>query len=126
MTCLSLLLIFLVLSLWMANAFSPQHHRSPFLPLEASSGKLSDQDDVDVDVVIIGGGLVGMATAVALAHRGGIGISKIQIYERASSLRPIGAAIGLYPNGLTAVEYISPQVATQVQETCIPSRYFVR
>jgi salicylate hydroxylase len=115
------------LSLWTATAFSPQHrhHRSPFLPaLEASSGKLSDQDaDVDVDVVIIGGGLVGLATAVALARRG---ISKIQIYERASSLRPIGAAIGLYPNGLTALEYISPQVATQVQETCIPSRYFVR
>jgi salicylate hydroxylase len=121
-------LTLLVLSLWTTNAFSPQKQCSPFLPLEACSGKLSDQDDVDddVDVVIIGGGLVGMATAVALAHRGGLSVSKIQIYERASSLRPIGAAIGLYPNGLTALEYISPQVATQVQDSCIPSRYFVR
>jgi salicylate hydroxylase len=125
MICMSLLTL-LLLSLWTATAFLPQQHHSPFLPLEASSGKLSDKDNVDVDVVIIGGGLVGMATAVALAHRGGIGLSKIQIYERASSLRPIGAAIGLYPNGLTALEYISPQVATQVQATCIPSRYFVR
>jgi salicylate hydroxylase len=125
MICMSLLTL-LLLSLWTATAFLPQQNHSPFLPLEASSGKLSDEDNVDVDVVIIGGGLVGMATAVPLAHRGGIGLSKIQIYERASSLRPIGAAIGLYPNGLTALEYISPQVATQVQETCTPSRYFVR
>jgi 2-polyprenyl-6-methoxyphenol hydroxylase-like FAD-dependent oxidoreductase len=136
MIYLSLLNLVLLSPLWTATAFPPQQHhhhrhpnarRSPSLPLEASSVKLSDQDvdvDVDVDVVIIGGGLVGMATAVALAHRGGI--SNIQILEKASSLRPIGAAIGLYPNGLAALEYISPQVATQVQETCIPSRYFVR
>ena len=63
--------------------------------------------EVDSDVIIVGGGLVGMATGVALVERG---VSSIQIYEQAQQLRKVGAAIGLYPNGLAALGYISPSI----------------
>lgn len=59
----------------------------------ANSGKLR--------VAIIGAGIAGLATAIALQKHDGI---DIQIYERASELRDIGAKIALGPNGMRALE----------------------
>lgn len=92
---------------------------------------------VDYDVVIIGGGLVGLATAVALlrhddrSNRDGIinynnNRIAVKVYEKSTRTSAIGAAIGLYPNGLTAIEDIAPTVHATVRSTSIPSRYFER
>jgi 2-polyprenyl-6-methoxyphenol hydroxylase-like FAD-dependent oxidoreductase len=65
-----------------------------------------------------------MATAVALRSRG---IASVRIYEKAQALRPVGAAIGLYPNGLAALQYISPSIlASHILPNAIPSRLFER
>jgi salicylate hydroxylase len=79
-------------------------------------------DKVDSDVIIVGGGLAGMAAGVALTNRG----ISVQIFERARCLRRVGAAIGLYPNGLTALEYISKDVAQKVRDASTPTRVFER
>ena len=57
-----------------------------------------------------------VATAVALIQRG---ISKIVVYEKANELQPIGAAIGLFPNGFSALNEISPTLTKRVREACI-------
>ena len=46
--------------------------------------------------------------------------------EKACEIRPIGAAIGLYPNGLTALEYIHAPLKELVLQKAIPQRYFER
>jgi 2-polyprenyl-6-methoxyphenol hydroxylase-like FAD-dependent oxidoreductase len=70
----------------------------------------------DYDVIIIGGGIVGMACAVALSRKG---VKRIKIYEKALSLQPVGAAIGLFPNGLAALEAISSDVCQKVKSSSV-------
>jgi 2-polyprenyl-6-methoxyphenol hydroxylase-like FAD-dependent oxidoreductase len=53
-------------------------------------------------IVIIGGGIGGLTTAVALARRG-LGI---EVYEQAPELKEVGAGVGLWVNTLWAVEPI--------------------
>ena len=80
------------------------------------------------DVIIVGGGLTGMATAVALQNRIQKNSSSfnVTIYEQAKALRKIGAAIGLYPNGLAALEYIDPIISQKIQQTASPCQTFER
>ncbi|XP_058089975.1 monooxygenase 1-like isoform X2 [Magnolia sinica] len=60
---------------------------------------LSSEDN---DIVIIGAGIVGLATALAL-HRKGIGSV---VLEKAESLRATGAAIGIQTNGWRALDQL--------------------
>ena len=77
----------------------------------------------EYDVVIVGGGLVGTATAVAL-HRQGV--KNIKVFEKSAGRKRIGAAIGLYPNGMAALGYIHPEIKKTIAETAIPTRFFER
>ena len=54
-----------------------------------------------LQVAIIGAGIAGLGTAIGLKGRSNI---DVQIYERASELREIGASIALGPNGLRTLE----------------------
>lgn len=68
------------------------------------------------DAIIVGGGIVGLATALALHRRG---VHRILVLEKARALQPIGAAIGLFPNGLRALEAVSPTAHRRVVESAI-------
>ena len=57
-----------------------------------------------ITISIIGGGIGGLAAALALIKRG----FAVQVYERAQELRPIGAGLTLAPNGLNALYAIQP------------------
>lgn len=51
------------------------------------------------DAIIIGGGIAGMATDIGLTKYG----LYIKIIERTPGMNPMGAALGIFPNGLTAL-----------------------
>ncbi|KAF5175064.1 Monooxygenase [Thalictrum thalictroides] len=55
---------------------------------------------IEEDVVIVGGGIAGLATALALKR---IGIQSL-VLEKASDLRTTGAALSLFPNALLALD----------------------
>jgi 2-polyprenyl-6-methoxyphenol hydroxylase-like FAD-dependent oxidoreductase len=60
-------------------------------------------------IAIIGGGIGGLTTAVALARQG----VAAEVYEQAPLLEEVGAGVGLWPNAMTALASIglSGQVA---------------
>ena len=43
----------------------------------------------------------------------------MHVFEKAHEFKPVGAAIGLFPNGLAALEALSPSVYRRVREACI-------
>lgn len=72
-------------------------------------------------IAIIGGGIAGFGAAVALKDHPGV---DVQIYERASELREIGASIALGPNGMRTLDRLgvknalSPDVAFRNKSRC--------
>lgn len=69
------------------------------------------------DAVIVGGGIAGMATASGLIRRG---ITDVLVLEKATKMRPVGASLAIFSNGLKALEYLSPSVAEKVLSSSIP------
>jgi salicylate hydroxylase len=59
------------------------------------------------EVAIIEAGLGGLAVAIALQRQG----IPAQVYEKARELKPIGAGLSLFPNGLIAVNVIAPEIS---------------
>ncbi|CAH2062605.1 unnamed protein product [Thlaspi arvense] len=66
------------------------------------------------EIVIVGGGICGLATALAL-HRKGI---NSLVLEKSEILRASGAAIGILDNGWRALEQLG--VADRLRQTAIP------
>ncbi|KAK3010374.1 hypothetical protein RJ639_012599 [Escallonia herrerae] len=66
------------------------------------------------EIVIVGGGICGLATALAL-HRKGI---TSVVLERSESLRASGAAIGIRPNGWRALDQLG--VGSVLRQTALP------
>lgn len=86
--------------------------------VESNAFSPSSSLDHHHDIIVIGGGIVGLATSVALLVR--FPSLNIRIYERAANLRPMGAILGLFPNVQTALQHISPRVWQRIQENSLP------
>nr|WP_280563817.1 FAD-dependent urate hydroxylase HpxO [Chromohalobacter sp. 48-RD10] len=56
----------------------------------------STQHISPLHVLIVGAGMGGLSTALAFQHRG----HRVTVVERVQEIRPIGAAISLWPNGV--------------------------
>ena len=88
---------------------------------------------LDHDVIIVGGSICGLATAVSLKSQ--ISPINVQIYERATSLRPTGALLSLFPNGMTALQNILGGLQTKrdpkvplcevLNQQSVPSQYTI-
>ena len=65
------------------------------------------------DVVIVGGSVAGLATAVGLPNE------NVCIVEKATKFRQVGALIVLFPNGITALENISVDLKEHVMKNCV-------
>ncbi|CAN6270224.1 unnamed protein product [Urochloa humidicola] len=59
--------------------------------------------DVDAEVVIMGGGIAGLATALALRRAGVARCGGVLVLERHPELRAMGAALTIFPNGWFAL-----------------------
>lgn len=66
-------------------------------------------NDVMTDIAIIGGGICGLTTAIALEQRG----FSPTVYEAASEYRPVGAGILLQTNALLVFDRLG--IADQIQ-----------
>ncbi|MEM8722919.1 MAG: NAD(P)/FAD-dependent oxidoreductase [Cyanobacteria bacterium P01_G01_bin.39] len=64
------------------------------------------------DVLIVGAGPVGLATAIALRHRG---IDNILVIDQARSFRQVGQTVDILPNGLKALKCISEEAYNQIK-----------
>jgi salicylate hydroxylase len=69
-------------------------------------------------VAIIGAGLGGLAVAIALRKQG----IDAQVYEKAHSLRPVGAGLTLFPNGLNSLEAIAPGIVDSLKHAASQTR----
>ena len=61
--------------------------------------------------VVVGGGIGGLATAIALSGRGW----DVRVLERAPEFAEVGAGISLWSNALRALEAIGPGIADKVR-----------
>lgn len=69
------------------------------------------------DVAIIGGGIGGLTTAIALRQRG----IQAAVYEAAPELRPVGAGIWVPPNAMQVFDRLG--LAPAVQQAGMPIRF---
>lgn len=60
------------------------------------------------EIAIIGGGIGGLSTAIALSHQG----FDVEVFEQAPVLLDLGAAIALWPNAMRALHHL--QIADKV------------
>ena len=74
----------------------------------------STSQDKVYDVLIVGAGPVGLATAIALRKRG---IDNILAIDQTRSFRRVGQVVDILPNGLKALKYIDEQAYQQVKKT---------
>ncbi|KAG0576439.1 hypothetical protein KC19_5G079900 [Ceratodon purpureus] len=67
--------------------------------------------DMDMDVVIVGGGLGGLAVALGLQERG----IRAEVFEKAPKVRPhSGTALSLAANGLRGLDGVKPGLASRM------------
>jgi 2-polyprenyl-6-methoxyphenol hydroxylase-like FAD-dependent oxidoreductase len=64
------------------------------------------------DVVIVGAGPIGLATAVGLRKRG---IDNILVIDQTRAFRQVGQVVDLLPNGLKALKYVDPHAYEAVK-----------
>ncbi|MDJ0514833.1 MAG: FAD-dependent monooxygenase [Trichodesmium sp. MO_231.B1] len=64
-------------------------------------------------VAIVGAGPGGLATAIALRKQG----IDAHVYEKAREFRPIGAGVGLHPNGLRCLDAIKPGIVDTLKRS---------
>ncbi|PON83524.1 LOW QUALITY PROTEIN: FAD dependent oxidoreductase [Trema orientale] len=77
--------------------------------------KRKEEMEMEEDIVIVGAGIAGLATALALKR---VGV-KALVLERSDGLRATGAALGLFPNAWLALDALGvSQKLTSVYAPC--------
>ncbi|ACC84326.1 FAD-dependent oxidoreductase [Nostoc punctiforme] len=66
------------------------------------------------DVVVVGAGPIGLATAIGLRKRG---IENILVIDQTRAFRQIGQTLDLLPNGLKALKHLDPNAYEEVKKT---------
>jgi 2-polyprenyl-6-methoxyphenol hydroxylase-like FAD-dependent oxidoreductase len=87
----------------------PQNQSVAHPPTETSINKI-------YDVVIVGAGPVGLATAIGL-RKGGI--ENILVIDQARAFRQVDQVVDLLPNGLKALKYVDPNAYEAVKTASI-------
>jgi 2-polyprenyl-6-methoxyphenol hydroxylase-like FAD-dependent oxidoreductase len=66
------------------------------------------------DVVVVGAGPIGLATAIGLRKRG---IENVLVIDQTRAFRQIGQTLDLLPNGLQALKLLDPNAYEEVKKT---------
>jgi 2-polyprenyl-6-methoxyphenol hydroxylase-like FAD-dependent oxidoreductase len=66
------------------------------------------------DIVVVGAGPVGLATAIGLRKRG---IENVIVIDQTRAFRQIGQTVDLLPNGLKALKHLDPNAYEEVKKT---------
>lgn len=66
------------------------------------------------DVLIVGAGPVGLATAIGLRKRG---VTNILVIDQTREFLRVGQGVDLLPNGLKAIKYTAPEAYEKIKET---------
>jgi 2-polyprenyl-6-methoxyphenol hydroxylase-like FAD-dependent oxidoreductase len=85
----------------------------PSIKVDTSTGSLVSSSREIYDVVVVGAGPVGLATAIGLRQRG---IENILVIDQARAFRQVGQVIDLLPNGLKALKYIDSTAYEEVKK----------
>ncbi|HKK96877.1 MAG TPA: FAD-dependent monooxygenase, partial [Marivita sp.] len=75
----------------------------------------------DIDITVIGGGVGGLACAIALRHHG----AAVTVLEQAEAITEVGAGVQVSPNGLRVIEALGladALAATSVQGQAVSLR----
>ena len=80
--------------------------------LAASVVSSSDPQEI-YDVVVIGAGPIGLATAIGLRKRG---IENVLVVDQTRAFREVGQGLDLLPNGLQALKHLDPNVYEEVKK----------
>ena len=96
-----------------------------FEPSDDSVVALEPEQELDPaapgTVVIAGGGIVGLTLALALKKHLQLSPEQIEVYEKARQFHDdVGAALGMYPNGLRVLRDISPKLMNDVKDQGYP------
>ncbi len=94
---------------------------SSSLVVKEENPVLSDPDQV-YDVLIVGAGPVGLATAIGLYQRG---IKNILVIDQARAFRQVGQIIDLLPNGLQSLKYLSLKAYEAVKQASTQFANFI-
>ncbi|MBE8999851.1 FAD-dependent monooxygenase [Nostoc sp. LEGE 12447] len=95
---------------------SPHSHtntsiKADTLPTSVISSSTSQEI---YDVVVVGAGPIGLATAIGLRKRG---IENVLVIDQTRAFRQIGQTLDLLPNGLKALKYLDPNAYEEVKNT---------
>ncbi|MBG1242273.1 FAD-dependent oxidoreductase [Nostoc sp. NZL] len=66
------------------------------------------------DVVVVGAGPIGLATAIGLRKRG---IENVLVIDQTRAFRQVGQTVDLLPNGLKALKHLDPNAYEKVKKT---------
>ena len=87
------------------------HGRGATISLVRAGAQPDEYEKSNLSAVIVGGGIGGLAAAVALRR---IGVDA-HVYERASAMRGnAGTGIAIWPNGIKALRFLGDDVASEV------------
>lgn len=65
------------------------------------------------DVVVVGAGPIGLATAIGLRKRG---IENVLVVDQTRAFREVGQGLDLLPNGLQALKHLDPNAYEEVKK----------
>ncbi|MEH2421252.1 MAG: NAD(P)/FAD-dependent oxidoreductase [Nostoc sp.] len=91
---------------------SPYTHTNTSTKADTLAASVTSQEIYDV--VVVGAGPIGLATAIGLRERG---IENVLVIDQTRAFREVGQVLDLLPNGLQALKHLDPNAYEEVKKT---------
>ncbi|MEH2251901.1 FAD-dependent oxidoreductase [Nostoc sp.] len=91
---------------------SPYTHTNTSTKADTLAASVTSEEIYDV--VVVGAGPIGLATAIGLRERG---IENVLVIDQTRAFREVGQVLDLLPNGLQALKHLDPNAYEEVKKT---------